>query len=296
MKNRLTLIPPVLAILALAGCSTVRVDQFATFADAGKRYGEAMVTLTEEAGEIAIDADSAILIENRDRLPSEKREETYLAQTRALQGLLAQLDALRRHTRLLERYFDALADLAGSDAPTAIGGETGKLVAALGELHPGLAEASFGDAEVADFIGQAVPLVVAAFKRKALERELRAHSAALERELELQRAVLEALAVDLRADLEAISRVRAHVELARPYVDDKKLPSRWKRDRREVLSTLVSLASADDAAKAARKLKTTFVALVEDRVEPGDFRELFADVHAMIDLVELVDASRGEED
>ncbi|MHC4618076.1 MAG: hypothetical protein ACYTEQ_10025 [Planctomycetota bacterium] len=278
-----------LFVLLLQGCSTHRVNQFKNFADAGKSYAEAMIILTREAGNAAIDADSAILITSRDGMNPAQRKKAILNQTDDLRKLLKVMGDLRRHTLLLQRYFSALSRLAETDAPSGIGAEAADLAAALQGVSGRLADAQVGDAEVQEFIRDAVPLVVGHFAQKALETELRKNAATLERHLELQSAVLRALAEEMKADLDILLKHRMYADVVEPYVSARaQLPPNWSWQRRQVLSAYVSMASADSAAEAAQKLKKTFVALVEKKVEPGDFAALFADINAMIGLIELV--------
>ena len=95
----------LLVVLCLTGCAGRRVDQFQTFADAGARYAQAMVTLTEEAGAAAIDADSAVLERGRPDWSQQERAEKLQAHDEKLRTLLDVLGDLRKQTTLLQRYF-----------------------------------------------------------------------------------------------------------------------------------------------------------------------------------------------
>ena len=285
--KRLNLLCAVTAALLVTGCTTTRISQFDRFAEAGKTYSDAMVALTDEAGKVAVDANSEFLTSIRDDLQSEnQRREEYEKHTQSVQELITELNSLREHSLLLRRYFAALADLARAKDETSAAAND--LAKKLQDLHPRLKAAKIGNASVSEFVGEAAPLVVGSFKQRALERELRNNASLLERELELQKAFLEALSEGLRDDLETIARIRGADEVAKPYIREARLPSSWRKDRQQVLMTSLASASAENAAEAAKKLKETFVALVERRVSPGDFDMLFADIESMIDLIELV--------
>jgi hypothetical protein len=281
----------LIAALLITGCATQRAGQFSTFAGAGKSYAEAMLSLTEEAGKTAIDADSEILLQIRKPLDKQTRLERYQDQTKELKSMLDEMYALRRHTLLLKNYFVALSRLSETAAPTVIGKKTENLVASLQVIHPVLENAGIGETPVKDFIGSAVPIVVSAFRQKALEDELRKNAPLIERELDLQHAVLKALSVELQSDLRIIGKQKENNLVVKPYVAEGAIPDEWKETRREALtSTQFILVSSDNAAKAADKLKQTFIALVENKTSPDDFDELFTDINAMLDLVEHVQA------
>jgi hypothetical protein len=77
----------IFAIVLLCSCTTQRISQFTTFAEAGSSYSEAMVKLTSEAGQIAIDADSELLLKDRDLFSQEERGNMYLERIKALESL-----------------------------------------------------------------------------------------------------------------------------------------------------------------------------------------------------------------
>ncbi len=283
-----------LAACSLSSCAGRRIGQFDKFATAGKTYSEAMTKLTVEAGQIKIDADSELLLTNRDALSPEERSSTYQNQTEGLKDVLAVMGDLRAHTQLLRKYFSALAALSQSDAPSGIGEEAANLVGELQKLSPSLEKATIGNANVKDFIGAVVPIVVAQFQRAALEEQLRKDAPMLERQLELQKAVLAALAEGIEADLESLSNARSLNQVAKPYVQEGDLPKTWREDRRALLSTTLMAASLDDAKDAADTLKKTFVALVENKIGPGDFDQLFADIDAILDVIEMTQSATEE--
>lgn len=278
------------AVMLLGACATQRLDQFSTFAEAGDAYGRAMTGLVDEAAGAAIDADSAALILGRAAWDPAERRRRYLQHTRVLTGYLDALAALRRQAHLLQSYFAALARLARSDAPAGIAQEAEAVFQRLQALHPRLQDARIKDTPVKKLIRPAVTLAVAQFQHAALERELRRRAPALERALELQRAALALVAGGLAADLEFLHQQRRFTEVAAVYAGGRRLPAKWRRTRRELLQARLLSASAQEAARAAETLKTTFTALVENKVRPQDFERLFADIHALLDLVERLAA------
>ena len=283
--------------LVLSGCATHTIDRFHSFAEAGRAYSGAMVELTQEAGRAAIDADSGVLLLGRAGWSPAERESILVEHTRELERLLAALRDLRRHASLLEDYFTALSSLASGAGSAESAEEAGRLVTSLQSIGSRMETARIGEAAVGDFVAAAAPLSVAGSIQEALEDELQGHGDAVDRQIALQEAALEALTAETEADLDAILKHRAYTEVASRFIADGRLPAGWVEDRREVLSGYVTLASVQNAADAAGRLRETFRALVEGRTEAGDFDLLFSDIRAMIDLIELVrDNTEGGEE
>ncbi len=288
MEARKAIVWMLVTVALLSGCASKRISQFEQFSTAGGKYSDAIVVLTEEAGKAAIDADSHLLIKDKDKFTKADRRIEYVKRTKALKELLTEYRKFRKHSELLKHYFAILSRLATSDAPSGIAENTGKLVAELQSISPALKEATIGDASVKDFLTQAVQLSVATFQQQALERELKRNSAVIERELDLQHAFLSALAIELESDLTAIHKTREFVDVAKPYINGGKLSSSWVKNRRELISSVVIMGSVENAKQAAKQLKETFVALVENKMGPDDLEILFQDINAMLDVIELV--------
>lgn len=280
-----------LTALFLSACATTaRVGQFREFADAGVAYVDAADAFLEEAGDAAIDADSHVLMVARERLPPDAAERAngLVESNRLLRERLALLLDLRAHGHLLRAYFLALAALADSEAPSEIGRASQEIVTSLGALDEGIKRAKVGDRAVGDFTGAVVEITVANFKRAALERELNAHASIIERELDLQQAAMRAIGEQMRTDLEIVLAGLETTEIVRPFSGTRQLPRRWPASRREILKAALAVESADAAADAAEGLKTSFVALVEDRLGISDLQALVADIDRILELIETV--------
>jgi len=99
------------AIALLTSCATQRINQFSTFADAGKDYSDAVIVLTDQASRAAIDADSAVLLQARKK-SKEDRIQQIGDHTKSLEDLIKAMRVLREHTLLLKRYFLASLPVA----------------------------------------------------------------------------------------------------------------------------------------------------------------------------------------
>ncbi len=277
-----------MAVLLFTSCMTSRVNQFASFAEAGKLYGAAVEGLLQETGSVAIDADSELLLKDRDLFNQEERGDMYLERTKSLKAYLETLQDLRAHASLLEDYFTALGQLAETRAPSTIGEQMNAMLQALDKNHSRLEEASFGSASVKDFIGASVPLAIAAFRNKKLEEELHRSAPVIGQELELQCALVAALAVQLRFDLELLLNQKEFSQVMMPYATPGAVGEPWKTKRREVMTTYLSVDAVEKAERAANALKQSFLNLLENKTGTEGFAPLFSDIQAMISMVEIL--------
>jgi len=277
-----------ISTVILFSCTSQRISQFTTFATAGESYSGAMVNLTQEAGKIAIDADSEHLLQFRDKYTEEDRKRIILERDSALKGLLETIGDIRAHTSLLSRYFTALGQLAGSESPVTITARLTSLVSSLGTIHPKLVNASIGNVSVKDFIGSAAPFVISGIKQKKLEDELRRNAGTIERELELQNAILRALSEEMQNDLEMLLKLKDFNQVLQPYINTGQPGKEWKNNRKEVMTAYLSLDAVENAQAAAGEMKTAFLNLLENKISVSGFKTLFDNINAMIDLVEKV--------
>jgi hypothetical protein len=274
--------------MTTAGCGTARVNQFRQFSVAGVAYADAVGPLTEAAALAVVDVDSDVLMQTHGDLPRAERRQAVLRQNAEAMRRVAVLADIARQARLLRSYFVALGGLAESDAPSEIGTAAQSVFKNLDQVSERVRAATVGDQPVDQFMGQAVPIVVAEFRRAALERELRARAETLWAYLEIQEAAIRAVAETLRDDLRGSLNARETREVVQPFLGDK-LPKGWRKTRREVLTSRVQVASADAAARAAGHLKVAFVALVEGRFRASDFQALLEDIGRILTVVESIE-------
>lgn len=267
-------------------CATARVGHFSSFAEAGRAFSGATSAVLSEAGAVAIEADSLLLVKDRDALPQEERGTVILERNELLKERLTLLGDLQRHADLLSSYFTALAALAESDAPSSIGDVAEGLAGSLGRVSSRIKEARVGGLTVSSFVGQVAEIAVANFRLAALESELRVRAGIIEKELELQEVALTAVANQMRTDLTVQLQLREAEDVVLPYVQDGRLPRNWGRDRLQVLQGNLVIDSMSAAVTAARKLRLSFVSLVEGRLTLVDLSALFDDLNQIVTLVE----------
>lgn len=268
-----------------SGCAATvaRVTQFESFALAGTRFADAVPDVLDESFKTTVNTSSLVLVQARKGLSDSARLEEIERNDSTIRQRLEFLNDLKRHAKLLRRYFVALQSLALTDAQSSgLTDVTSGLVSALGEISPNIASATVAGASISELVSPAATLAFAAFQSKVLEAELRRNALTVDRELSLQQAALTALSEAMRADLEAQFEVADRDKIALPYVRDGELPADWSQRRLEAFQRHIRLASVDAASQAAGDLRLSFVALVEDRLDRTMIGALLADINGIV--------------
>jgi hypothetical protein len=287
-----------LVVAVTTGCSTTaKLNSFAELSKVGIAYSDAANAVIEQAAEGSIAADTATLVVfhelNDDK---DARRKALSDQSKALRKQLALLADIRRHQALIKEYFVALGALADAgEADSAIGEAATGVIGALGKLSAGFAAQQVGDQTVADFVGQATPLLVANLRSAALERQLRANGAAINRELLVSEALMAFLAQKIQADDAAVQGPREADAVFAPFIRGEGLPDDWPATRLAFLRHSADMAAISSAQDAARKLRTALAAAAEGRLAPGQLQLLVHDLSALVEILENVKgASDGE--
>ncbi|HEX5161922.1 MAG TPA: hypothetical protein VFV88_09375 [Steroidobacteraceae bacterium] len=287
---RRVLVPGLLCILA-AGCTTTaKLNSFAELSKVGIAYSDAAGAVIDQAADGSIDADTATLLVTRELEDDPaKRRQALTDQSKALREQLAVFSRIRRHQELIKEYFVTLGALADAgDADSAIGSSAGGIIAALGKLSPGFENLKFGDQSVKDFTEQAVPLLVANLRSRALEQELRTNGKAIDRELLASEALMGFLAEKIQADDAAVQGPREADAVFTPYIRGEDLPDDWPATRQAFLERSVDMSAVGNAQAAARKLRTALTAASEGRLAPGQLQLLVNDLTALVEILENV--------
>ncbi len=288
-------IPGICLGLLLAGCTSVRISQFAQFANAGQNYAKAVAVLTEKAGDAAVNADSLVLARVHKQLTPEARLETVHEHNQLLQERLTVLGDIRKHAELLKSYFQTLAALAESKAPASVGREAERFVQALARVSPELRQTVLGETWVQELTEQTVTVKVGFFRRCSLEKELKKHAALIEEELAVQERVLAEIAAQMKTDLEAGLEHLIAIEIVQKYQDGRQLPKVWTDRRRKILTDEASLRYADAATQAAGKLKTAFADLAGNRFHASSMTAVFDDLEKVLGMIDKLQTGMDKE-
>lgn len=275
-----------LLAVALSACSTARISQFDGFAAAGIKYTEAIPAVYDQAFETAVRTDSLVLRDGRPHFSQNDRLKEISVSNEKLATRFEILTALKVHAAELRAYFIALKALASSEAGSGLTQATKDLAANLGKLDDRITKLSVGSLPINDFIGQAVPLVVAQYKSSALNAELKDRAQSIERELNLQEAAISAIAAQMKSDVAVRLTAQDRDEIVIPYVRDGSLPSDWNEKRLQGFRRRLDLGVIDAAVSAAKNLRLSYVALVENRLDDGGLLLLIGDINKLIGLIE----------
>lgn len=291
-RNRFLVILVFAAVLGACATATVRINQFEGFAQAGTRFADTVPPVLDEAFRVSVATDSLVLTQARMGLrSSEDRLKAIEQSNRNLAERIAILNDLKRQASLLGAYFVALQALAHADADSSGMTEVASgIVGALGKLSPGIANAKIGGSPVSDFLAPVVSLTFTAFQSAALNHELKKNGAIIERQLNLQQAALTATADAMRAELEIHAAAADRDSIVLPFVRDGTLPSDWAQRRTDAFQRHIQLRSVDAAAKAAQNLRSSYVALVENRLDETHLTALQQDINGIVTVLEGVKA------
>lgn len=278
------------------GCASqqARVDQFAAFAATGTAFTKAVDPVLTESFDATATTSSLVLLQSRDALSQSDRLQALQTADKDLDARLAILRDLKRHLGVLQSYFDALASLAATTSQSS--GMTGVaqgLVDDLGKLNARIASAHIGGTSIASLIVPAAEFVFVAHQSQMLNEELKRHAAAIDREIRLQQAALQALAEVYAADLEVVAAKTYRDEVAMPYAGSGALAGDWSTTRANLLQSTLDTTAIQAAANAATRLRSGFVALVENRLSSDRIAALQTDLGGILTTIENSRAARA---
>src|SRR5687768_17352883 len=159
MKRKVNVLISMLCLVAilLSGCKSAK--EYARFSKAGTLYYAAMDNLLVATSNISINANSERILDN-DELANVTLDQ-YETTTNNDRARLKVINDLRRHTRLMSRYYDLLFQLASSDAPQQTNEAISGVVNNLNSLGNTLRGSEFFDAGLAGAIsGQIVTGII----------------------------------------------------------------------------------------------------------------------------------------
>jgi hypothetical protein len=281
----------VCSVLSESGCATktARVNEFERFALAGTQFTEAVQVVLDESFEATVGTSSLMLMEARPGLNEDKRLEELEKNDKALQERLSILNSLKKHARILRGYFVALQTLAHTNAESSgLLDVTNGLVGALGEISPAITGATVGGQKIESLVRPVVEFAFVSFQSRALERELRQHAATVERELAVQQAALRAVADAMRSDLQTQAAVEDRDRIHLPFAKEGTLPPDWRERRLNSFRRQLRLSSIDAATQAVDTLRSSFVALVENRLDAAAIGALLHDITEILTFVETL--------
>jgi hypothetical protein len=284
----IAVVAPLLAACGSAACAA-RTTQFHDFATAGVTYVKASEAVLEEAGTSAIGADSAILVSRRAETPVGDRTARVLAANKVLKERVTILRDIRRHGRVLQRYFEALASIAESNAPESAAKAAESAFGALADLSTSIKNSSLKPA-----VPGLTKLIVGSFKVRILENELRQRADAIAAELALQEAAFTEVGKLLQSDIRVQLNILESRQVVQAFAADVALPKEWAQTREQVITATAASASASAGARAAAALREAFEAVVANRFDRAAFNSLLDDIGDMLTIAEQLAPAANE--
>lgn len=294
-RNLLTKLPGLSLALLLGtvglvnGCAA-RLNQFSTFSQAGVTYVAASQNVIQAANTAVVNTDSALLIKARPDLDESQRKKRVTESNKLLKERILVLQLISDHGKLLQAYFEALAALSDPKATDTVGSAAQGVYDSLAKMSPNLKNAKMGNTTVSSFIPTVTAPIVATFKAHALDKELKVRSGAIANELALQEAAFSAIEAELKTDTQEQQNLREG-ESINQFTAGTSLPADWASQRLALLLTPATVASADAASKAAAHLRSTFTALVEDRLDSAGFSSLMSDVSNLLTIAQNIQSA-----
>ncbi|HKA36824.1 MAG TPA: hypothetical protein VKH43_08390 [Thermoanaerobaculia bacterium] len=286
MASRVAVLIGAGALSLSAACAST-IPHAKKLASAGAAYGRATDKLIGVAEETSLDADSARLLSEAQGLSREDRR-ALLEKHAAAADLVGELEKLRKHSRLLTRYFEALGALADDTVDTEAANQINGIAGSLNSAGQALSGSKLLSPAETDLISKAGRLTVRAVRSAALSRELAARADTIDRELRIQQAFLAALRRKVQADLASIASLGRERDITRPFLEGSIADQRaWIELRRSYVLAPRSVEALSDASEAASKLRSAWAAFVEGRVDES---ALLSDLEAVISFAESAKA------
>ena len=288
--KRTWLVPALAGLVFSTACAST-IPHARRIASAGAAYGKACDALLGVAEEKSVDADSARLLSEGQGVSREDRR-ALLERHAAASELVAELERLRQHARLLTRYFETLGSLADDAADTEAGEQIAGVAGALNNVGQALSGSRLLSSDETDLLSKAARLTVRSVRNRALDRELIARADAIDRELRIQQALLSALRRKLQADIASIATLGRERDVTRPFVEATITdPRGWIALRRGYLLAPRGVEALSDASDAASKLRSAWAAFVEGRFDEAAQAGLMTDLDEIVAFAESAKAA-----
>lgn len=276
----------IISATFLGGCRDT--EEYQRLSKAGTLYVESLDTLLKFAGDIKIDTTSEQLLQD-DRILN-RNQDYYEKRTNADIERLKILEDLRRHNRLLARYFVLLDELASSDAPERAQQEIGGIVGNINKIGNKLRESDLIEDRETSIIGAIGNLIISSQIEGALREELEARAETINKELETQEVLLDVLGDSINNELKITAESIQTRLIIRPYIQEEPIVKEddWITTRKKVLTsqkTAWELANASDAARNFRKI---FLEVINEDFNQARFDYYLSEIEAFLTFVESI--------
>lgn len=272
---------PVLLLAALTGCATARVPEFQAFASAGTAYTQTVTGIITQVGNTAVDANSTKLLQSRELAPVALPD--FQQQDQDMRKYLDELNRIQVQTTLLGDYFQALADLATSNAPQSFATEVQSLATTLGGVTQQVRGTSIAqEAQIAAAAGSVGGLIVKEVQGRELRRELEARKETISEILRLQQSLLATLGSQAQANARFTTALTYDEQVITPFqagqLTTDPVQKSWMAERFALLSQPVLVDQVNTAAQAARSLQQAWNKLLTNDLSAAEVNAITAEL------------------
>ena len=287
MRKKLRILISILCLtsILLSGCKGTK--EYARFAKAGSTYYAAMDNLLVATTNISIDASSERLLEIDDS--SNLSAEEYSTFTDKQRKKIKVIRDLRKHTKLMARYFDLLFQLASSDAPQqtqeAIGGVTTNLKNLGNTLR-----SSGGDFFDSSLATQFAGAIVTGIIRGKLQDEIKQRRKLIMTELDTQKVLYQKLSEMIQTDLNDTNDLKERRKIVEKIRRSEPLSNaekeQWNSDRRTLLLATNTISELENAGDLLEKMQEAFDSLNSNKLTLERVDSLLTDLETFLSITE----------
>lgn len=285
MKRKIQVIFTIISLSAilLSGCKSAK--EYARFAKAGTIYYAAMDNLLVATSNISTNANSERLL-NIDETTN-VTSTIYTRTTDNDKARLKVINDLRKHTRLMSRYYDLLFQLASSDAPQQTNEAIGGVVNNLNALGTTLRGSNFFDSSLAGNISGAI---VTGIIRGKLRDEIKQRKPFILRELDTQKVLLKKLSAMITQNLTDGNTLREQRRVISKIEDPTALKAaekeQWIADRLNAVNASNVLTEIEVATDTIEKFEEAFEALDSNKLTLERIDSLLTDLETFLSITE----------
>lgn len=269
----------------------------ARFAKAGSTYTTAMDLLLVRSGDLSIDANSEFTL-HLDSIANVTSAQ-YMTLRNKDRERLKEINRLRRHTKMLARYFELLYELSTSKAPEETATALNGLVGNINKVGMEIRGSNYFTAAARAAVGAVGNLIVTAQIRQAVNKEFEARKNAIRRELVTQEELLKILASDIQQNLNIGNATKEQRLVVAPLTGVPPIGlgdiNKWKENRREAIRSISTIDDLETASDAVKKLREGYESLLSGKLDISRINDALKDFEIIISTSEAIKEAIGGE-
>jgi hypothetical protein len=232
----------IMLVLGVSACAGPQTKDFAELASSGIRFMEQTPKVYDYAFRQEVNADSAKLIDDRERarelgISGDKLAETLKERDALFMERLEQLNLMKKHAILIRSYFTVLAKLASGESVEEAGKAAANIAGQMESLVPEIKTIKVLDTPISGLFQPLTKIAVEALKNDYLKKHLEQHGHTIWNAIELQQDMFVLLLKIEQEQDQKAWRQRENLELAKPLKNlNSDLPANWTEQRLALLA------------------------------------------------------------